>query len=174
MKLNKNLVLIGMMGSGKSSIGKILSKKLEFEFIDTDNKIEEVEKKTISEIFKKKGEKYFRNIEEVISLRFLKLNNKVIALGGGGYINPNIRNYTLKKCISIWLYWKNETLISRIKNSKKRPLAVKLNNLELQKLIIKRSILYNSSHYKISCDKLDKNQIVEKIINLYENSQDTN
>ena len=62
MKLNKNLVLIGMMGSGKSSIGKILSKKLEFEFIDTDNKIEQIEKKTISEIFKKKGEKYFRNI----------------------------------------------------------------------------------------------------------------
>jgi len=174
MKLNKNLVLIGMMGSGKSSIGKILSKKLEFEFIDTDNKIEEIEKKTISDIFKKKGEKYFRNIEEVISLRFLKLNNKVIALGGGGYINPNIRKFTLKKCISIWLDWKHETIISRIKNSKKRPLAFKLNNLELQKLIIKRSMLYNLSHYKISCDKLDKKQIVQKIINLYENSQNTN
>ena len=91
MKLNKNLVLIGMMGSGKSSIGKILSKKLEFEFIDTDNKIEEIEKKTISEIFKKKGEKYFRNIEESISINYLKLENKVISLGGGGYINPNIR-----------------------------------------------------------------------------------
>ena len=174
MKLNKNLVLVGMMGSGKSSIGKILSKKLEFEFIDTDNKIEEIEKKTISEIFKKKGEKYFRNIEEVISLKFLKLNNKVISLGGGGYINPNIRKFTLKKCVSIWLDWKHETIINRIKSSKKRPLAVKLNNLELQKLIIKRSVLYNLSHYKINCDKLDKKQIVEKIINLYENSQNTN
>ena len=174
MKLNKNLVLIGMMGSGKSSIGKILSKKLEFQFIDIDNKIEEVEKKTISEIFKKKGEKYFRNIEEVVSLRFLKLNNKVIALGGGGYINPNIRKFTLKKCISIWLDWKHETVINRIKNSKKRPLAVKLNNLELQKLIIKRSIFYNLSHYKINCDKLDKKQIVEKIVKFYENSQNTN
>ena len=170
MKLNKNLVLIGMMGSGKSSIGKILSKKLEFEFIDTDNKIEEIEKKTISEIFKKNGEKYFRNIEEVISLKSLQLNNKVIALGGGGYINPIIRKYTLKNCISVWLDWKNETLINRIKNSKKRPLAMKLDNLELQKLIIKRSIMYNLSDYKINCDKLDKKQIVEKIIKLYENS----
>ena len=101
MKLNKNLVLVGMMGSGKSSIGKILSKRLEFEFIDTDNKIEEMEKKTISEIFKKNGEKYFRNIEEVISLKSLQLNNKVIALGGGGYINSTIRKYTLK---NVFLY----------------------------------------------------------------------
>ena len=170
MKLKKNLVLVGMMGSGKSSIGKILSKKLEFEFIDTDNKIEEIEKKTISEIFNNNGEKYFRNIEEVVSLKSLQLNNKVIALGGGGYINPIIRKYTLKKCISVWLDWKNETLINRIKNSKKRPLAMKLNNLELQKLIIKRSMMYNLSDYKINCDKLDKIQIVEKIIKLYENS----
>ena len=170
MKLNKNIVLIGMMGSGKSSIGKILSKKLDFEFIDTDNKIEKIEKKTISEIFKKNGEKYFRNIEEFISLNSLKLSNKVIALGGGGYINPNIRKYTLKNCISVWLDWKNETLISRIKNSKKRPLAMKMNKFELQKLIIKRSTIYNLSDYKINCDKLEKKQIVEKIIKLYENS----
>jgi len=173
MKLNKNLVLVGMMGSGKSSIGKILSKKLEFEFIDTDIKIEEFEKTTISEIFNKNGEKYFRNVEEVISLKSLKLNNKVIALGGGGYINPTIRKYTQKKCISVWLDWKNETLINRIKNSKKRPLVIKLNNLELLKLITKRSTMYNLSDYKINCDKLDKKQIVEKIIKLYENSQNT-
>ena len=170
MKLKKNLVLVGMMGSGKSSIGKILSKKLEFEFIDTDNKIEEIEKKTISEIFKINGEKYFRNIEEDISLKSLKLNNRVIALGGGGYINSNIRKYIIKKCISVWLDWKNETLINRIKNSKKRPLAIKLDNLKLKSLIIKRSVMYNLSDYRINCDKLNKKEIVEKIINLYENS----
>ena len=170
MKLNKNLVLVGMMGSGKSSIGNILSKKLQFEFIDTDNKIEEIEKKTISEIFKLNGEKYFRNIEEIISLKSLKINNRVISLGGGGFANPSIRKYTLKKCISVWLNWKHETLINRIKNSKKRPLAMKLSNLELQNLIIKRSAMYNLSDYKINCDKLNMKQIVEKIINFYENS----
>ena len=169
MKLYKNLVLVGMMGSGKSSIGKLLSKKLEFEFIDTDNKIEEIEKKSISEIFKLNGEKYFRNIEEVISINSLKLNNKVVALGGGGYINPSIRKFTLKKCITVWLDWKNETLINRIKNSKNRPLAMKLSNSELKKLIIKRSTVYNLSDYKINCDKLDKQQIVKKIVKIYEN-----
>ena len=170
MNLNKNIVLVGMMGSGKSSIGKILSKKLEFEFIDTDNKIEEIEKKTISEIFKINGEKYFRSIEEVISLKSLKLNDKIIALGGGGYINPAIRKYTQKKSISVWLSWANKKLIDRIKNSKKRPLAIELSETDLHKLIVKRSTIYNLSDYKINCDKLDKKEIVEKIIDLYENS----
>ena len=170
MKLYKNLVLVGMMGSGKSLIGKILSRKLDFDFIDTDSQIEEKEKKTIPEIFKNSGEKYFRDIEELISIKSLKLNNKVIALGGGGYINPAIRKYALQNCISFWLNWKNEILINRIKNSKKRPLAMKLNNLELNRLIIKRSTTYNLSDYKINCDKLSKKEIIKKIIELYEKS----
>ena len=174
MKLYKNLVLVGMMGSGKSLIGKILSRKLNFDFIDTDSQIEEKEKKTIPEIFKISGEKYFRDVEELISLKSLKLNNKVIALGGGGYINPAIRKCTLQNCISFWLNWKNETLINRIKNSKKRPLAMKLNNLELNKLIGKRSTTYNLSDYKINCDKLSKKEIVKKIIELYESSTNKN
>ena len=174
MKLYKNLVLVGMMGSGKSLIGKILSRKLNFDFIDTDSQIEEKEKKTIPEIFKISGEKYFRDVEELISLKSLKLNNKVIALGGGGYINPAIRKCALQNCISFWLNWKNETLIDRIKNSKKRPLAMKLNNLELNKLIGKRSTTYNLSDYKINCDKLSKKEIVQKIIELYESSTNKN
>ena len=158
------------MGVGKTTIGKIVAKKQDLEFIDTDLNVEKNCSMKIPEIFKKKGEKYFRNIEEVISLKYLRLNNKVIALGGGGYINPTIRRFVQSKCISIWLNWKNETIINRIKNSKKRPLAMKLSNLELQDLIIKRSTVYNLSDYKINCDKLDKNQIVEKIINFYEKS----
>jgi Shikimate kinase len=75
MKSNKNIVLIGMMGSGKSSIGKILSKKLNLTFIDIDQKIEETEDSKISEIFTKYGEKYFRKIEEKISLKFLSSEN---------------------------------------------------------------------------------------------------
>ena len=170
MKSKKNIVLIGMMGWGKSLIGKLLSEKLNFEFIDIDNKIEEKEDKTISDIFKKNGEKYFRRIEEDLSINYLTLENKIISLGGGGYINPIIRKQCVKNSISIWLDWKDETLIERIKNSKKRPLAMKLNTSEIKKLIVDRSKIYNLSGYKINCDKLNKNKIVKKIIKLYENS----
>ena len=169
MKSNKNIVLIGMMGSGKSLIGKILSKKLNLNFVDIDKKIEEIEKITISDIFKNKGEKYFREIEKNISIDYLKLENKIISLGGGGYINQSIRKQCFKNCTTIWLNWKNEILIKRIINSKKRPLAMKLNSFEINELILKRSKIYKLSDYKINCDKLDKGQIVKKIIKIYEN-----
>ena len=169
MKSKKNIVLIGMMGSGKSSIGKILSKKLNLDFIDIDKKIEESENRTISDIFEKRGESYFRKIEENISINYLKLENKIISLGGGGYINLLIRKQCSKNCSTFWLNWKNETIMKRINNSKKRPLAMKLNSFEMKKLIINRAKIYNLSDYKINCDKLDKNQILKKIIKLYEN-----
>ena len=169
MKSKKNIVLIGMMGSGKSLIGKILSKKLNLNFVDIDQKIEEIEKITISDIFKNKGEKYFREIEKNISIDCLKLENKIISLGGGGYINQSIRKQCFKNCTTFWLNWKNEILIKRIINSKKRPLAMKLNSFEINELILKRSKIYKLSDYKINCDKLDKDQIVKKIIKLYEN-----
>ena len=168
MKSKKNIVLIGMMGSGKSSIGKLISKKLDLEFIDIDKKIEESENCTISEIFKKKGENHFREIEKNISIKYLKLENKIISLGGGGYINETIRKQCTKNCSTIWLNWKNETLMKRINNSKKRPLAMKLNYFQMKKLIVKRAKIYNLSDYKINCDKLDKNRITKKIIKIYE------
>ena len=118
MKSKKNIVLIGMMGSGKSSIGKLLSKQLNLDFIDIDNKIEKSENCTISDIFIKKGENYFREIEKKISINCLELENKIISLGGGGFINESIRKQCFKNCSTIWLNWKNETLMRRINNSK--------------------------------------------------------
>tara|TARA_B100000963_G_scaffold108909_1_gene94748 strand:+ start:210 stop:722 length:513 start_codon:yes stop_codon:yes gene_type:complete len=170
MKSKKNIVLVGMMGAGKSSIGKLLAKKIGLEFIDIDKLIEEKEDKNIVDIFKLKGEKYFREIEEKISIEKLKNNNQVIALGGGAYLNRNIRKQTLSKSITFWLNWNSSTLIKRIKNNKKRPLVINLKINEIKKLIDERSKIYISSDYKINCDKFDKLEIVEKINNLYESS----
>ena len=87
MKLNKNLILIGMMASGKSTIGRLLAKKLNLKFFDTDFIIEKKVKMRIFEIFQKKGEPYFRNLEKKIILNLLNKNNCVISLGGGAFIN---------------------------------------------------------------------------------------
>ena len=157
-----------MMGSGKSSIGKILSKKLELTFVDIDQKIEELEGLKVSEIFKKNGEKYFRKIEEKISLKFLRLENSIISLGGGGFINASIRKMCEKNCISFWLDWKNETIINRIYKSKKRPLAVNLTKGQINNLIKERSKFYSLSNHRINCDKLDKAEILNKILDIYE------
>ena len=169
MKSNKNIVLIGMMGSGKSSIGKILSKQLKLSFVDIDQKIEEFEGLKVSEIFKKKGEKYFRKIEEKISLKFLSLENSIISLGGGGFINASIRKICEKNCISFWLDWKNETIINRIYKSKKRPLAMRLTKGQINNIIKERSKFYILSDHKINCDKLDKVEIINKILDIHEN-----
>jgi shikimate kinase len=171
MKSNKNLVLLGMMGSGKSTIGKLIAKKLNLDFIDIDYLIEEQTGITILELFKKKGEVYFRILEEKISIKALKSKNSVISLGGGGFINEKIRKEVLMNNISIWLNLDSRDLIKRIKNSKKRPLAFNLNDSELLDLINKRSKIYSKALFKINCKMLDKKKILKKISDLYKNDQ---
>ena len=168
MQSKKNLVLIGMMGAGKSTIGRFLSKKLDLEFLDVDKKIEKEEGNKIYEIFQKNGENYFRKLEEKISLNLLDLNNKIISLGGGGFLNNRIREEVLSKSLSFWLNWHSSTLIKRISKSKKRPLVSNLNENKIKKLILDRSKIYYLANYKINCEKLTKNEIVNKIKYIYE------
>ena len=85
-----NITLCGMMGSGKSTLGKILAKKIGYNFVDTDKLIEEKEKKSINKIFEEDGENYFRQQEEKITLDILKNSNTVVSLGGGAIINKRI------------------------------------------------------------------------------------
>jgi len=91
MKSKENLIFLGMMGSGKSSIGLLVAKKLKLEFVDIDKEIENEIGLSISKIFELKGENYFRKFEEKITLKKLKLKSKVISLGGGAFINNIIR-----------------------------------------------------------------------------------
>mgnify|MGYP006081873255 CR=1 FL=1 len=168
MNLNKNLVFLGMMGSGKSSIGSLVSKKLNLPFIDIDGLIEKNTGMTISEIFDKKGENYFRSLEEKITLKSLKKNKNVISLGGGGFINTKIRKEIIANHFSFWLNWGETILTNRIKNSKKRPLAFKSTEQEIRVIIKNRSKIYANAQFKINCNKLTKTEIVKKIINLYE------
>ena len=142
MKSKKNLVFIGMMGSGKSSIGSIVSKKLNLNFFDIDQLIENDQKMKISKIFEIKGENFFRDIEKKITLNILKSKKGVVALGGGGFINRVIKNEVLENHLSFWLNWNIDTLVNRIKNSKKRPLAVNSSKNELIEIIKKLSLIH--------------------------------
>ena len=170
MNLKKNLVFLGMMGSGKSSIGCLVSKSLNLKFLDIDNLVEYDEGMEISNIFKKKGEDYFRSLEEKITLKALKTNNNVISLGGGGFINKKIREEILSNHLSFWLNWDEITLLKRIKNSKKRPLAFNSTEQEIKQLIKSRSKIYSKAKFKINCNKLTKTEIVEKVIKIYESN----
>ena len=168
MKSKENLIFLGMMGSGKSSVGLLVAKKLKYNFIDIDNEIEINLKKSIRKIFKEEGEGHFREIEEKITLKKLKMNNTVISLGGGAFINKNIRKEILKNHLSFWLNWDDKILLNRIKNSRKRPLAINATDAELINLIKKRSNIYSKALYEIKCDNLTKSEIVNKIVKIYE------
>ena len=168
MKSKENLVFLGMMGSGKSSIGSLVAKKLRLDFIDIDKEIEKELGLSVSKIFEIKGEDYFRRFEENITLKLLKINSTVVSLGGGAFVNKVIRKEVLKNHISFWLNWNNEILLNRIKNSKKRPLAFNSTENELIDLIKKRSNIYSKALYEIKCDNLSKNEITKNILKIYE------
>ena len=168
MKSKKNLVFLGMMGSGKSSIGSLIAKKLQLNFIDIDNVIENELGLSVKKIFETKGENYFRKFEEKTTLKKLKSSSTVISLGGGAFSNKEIRKEVIKNHISFWLNWSNNILLNRIKNSKKRPLAFNSSENEIIDLIKKRSNIYSKALYKIECDNLTKKEIVKKILKIYE------
>ena len=167
--MRKNLVLLGMMGVGKTTVGKIVARKQGLEFIDTDINIEKKCSMRISEIFKKKGENFFRIEEEQEVLKSLKKNNCVIALGGGAFIKKTTRDIILRDSVSIWLDINLKTLNKRIKWNKKRPLLDKKNNqIKINKLYSKRKNIYKLANHRIVCDNLGKEDVANKIIIFYD------
>ena len=167
--MKKNLVLLGMMAVGKTTLGKIVAKKQELKFIDIDASIEKKNSMTIKEIFKKKGEKFFRMEEENEILKSLEKNNCVIALGGGAFMNKTVRENILKNAISIWLNVDITTLNKRVQWNQKRPLLKKENSQKkITELYAERKDIYKLANHKIACDNLTKEDIAEKIIALYE------
>ena len=157
------------MGVGKTTIGKRLAKKLNYNFVDIDKIIEKQEGESISVIFRSKGEDYFRKIEKILTIRELKKNNSVISLGGGAFLNSSIRQYSKKHSISFWLDVPFETLLKRLK---KRPLIGKeKSNDIIKKIYFKRKKFYNRADYRIKCKTLKLKQIIEKILNFYEKSR---
>ena len=169
--MGKNLILTGMMGVGKSTVGKILAKKLNYKFVDVDKLIENKEGSSINLIFETKSENYFRKIENDITLIELKKNNSVISLGGGAFLNNEVRRNAKKLSTSFWLDVPIDKLIKRLKKNRKRPLLLKKNtNEEVKKIYFDRKKIYNEADYRIKCDSLKSEEIANKILSLYEKS----
>ena len=167
--MKKNLVLTGMMGVGKSTIGKNLAKQLSLRFIDIDKIIEKKDGLSINRIFKTKNEAYFRKLENDISLQELQKNGSVISLGGGAFLNKSIRNCVKKTAISFWLDLNIEELVKRLNRSKKRPLLFNKNIREtVSKIYMERKKTYNEADFRIKCNFLNQEIIVKKIIEIYE------
>ncbi|MFL2876132.1 MAG: shikimate kinase [Candidatus Pelagibacter sp.] len=169
--MGKNLTLTGMMGVGKSTIGKNLAKKLKYNFIDVDKIIEDKEGISINLIFKNKSETYFRKIESEITLKELKKENSVISLGGGAFLNKSIRKNAKKFSVSFWLDVPLEQLVKRLKKGRQRPLLYKKNITEtIKKIYFDRKKIYNEADYRIKCNSLKSFEITKKILDLYETS----
>ena len=168
MKIKKNLVLLGMMGVGKTGIGKYVARRLKINFFDIDKLIEKKNEMKITEIFKTKGEIYFRKEEEFVTIKYLNKKGSIISLGGGGFINDKIRKKVLSECISVWLNVNLETIYKRLEKSNKRPLVYKDNQNNIEKIFIERKKIYSLAAHEINCDNLSINQISNKIIKLYE------
>ena len=160
-----------MMGVGKSTIGKILAKKLNYNFVDVDKIIELKEGSSINSIFKNKSETYFRKVENDITLTELKKSNSVISLGGGAFLNNAIRKNTKKTSISFWLDVPIEELIKRLKKNKQRPLLFNKNiNNAVKKISFDRKKIYNEADFRIKCFSQNSEEIANKILTLYEKS----
>ena len=161
-----NIALIGMMGSGKSTVAKILANRLkDFSFVDTDEKIVTSQKMSINEIFEKYGEKAFRAIETLQLREVLKKDNQIIATGGGIVISEENLSELLNNSILIYLKADAGELYNRVKNDNERPL---LNDCNIKEKIInllsQRENKYNKAHFTIDTTNKTPDIIVKEIL----------
>ena len=163
-KVVKNLCLLGLMGSGKSIIGKDLSRVYKYKFIDTDNEIEKYLGMNIETIFSKYGENYFRKIEERICLEVLDYNNCIISFGGGSILNAILRKKIKTESLSIYLKVDQNILVKRLSKSAKRPLLKNTDTeVVIKQLYEKRKNYYNKADLIIE-NNGQKKMVLENIL----------
>lgn len=159
----ENIVLIGFMGTGKTSVGKRLAKSLGWDFLDTDLAIEEICGVSVSEIFRKHGETRFRSEETVLVKRLLGRKNMVISTGGGTPLNPENWKIFSQIGIIIALYAPIDVILDRIGSKNDRPL-LKTGSDEAERLLSIRQPIYNQADLIIDTTELDIDEVVSEIL----------
>lgn len=161
----KTIVLTGMSGSGKSTVGKFLSEKLKINYADIDEQIIRNEKKSINEIFAQNGEKYFRELEKNTVIDVFQPENMVVSLGGGAFENKDTRNFLLKNSVVIYLKTSANAMYQRLKISTDRPLLNNNMSVEhIESLLNLRKINYELAHFSVSTDNRNIEEIGSEII----------
>ena len=166
LEIEKTIVLVGLMGAGKTSIGKRLAKNLNLEFRDSDREIEEKVGCSVAEIFESFGEAYFRQMErETISHLLLDYPPHVLATGGGAFMDEQTRNLIKEHGLSVWLRAALDVLVDRVSRNDARPLLAQGNQKEiLERLIGVRYPIYAEADLVVDSDSGPHYKVVEQII----------
>ncbi|WP_181701238.1 shikimate kinase [Chthonobacter albigriseus] len=166
---DRSIVLVGMMGAGKTSVGKRLAARLSLPFVDADHAIEEAANKTIPEIFAEHGEAYFRDGERRVIARLLKERRQVIATGGGAFMNPETRAAIAERGVSIWLKADVEVLFDRVRRRSNRPLLhTEDPEGTLRRLVEARYPIYAAADITVMSRDVPHEHVVEDVISTLE------
>ncbi|OHV82071.1 shikimate kinase [Rhizobium sp. LCM 4573] len=161
----RNLVFVGLMGAGKSVIGRLVAQALSIPFIDTDAEIERVSRMTISELFAAYGEQEFRALETRVIGRLLKGGPRVVSTGGGAFINENTRRQIKLGGVSIWLKADLDILWDRVSRRDHRPLLKTDNPKQtLENLMIQRYPIYAQADLTVESEDVRKDVMVKNVL----------
>ena len=161
----RSLVLIGLMGAGKTTVGRRLAQRLDLPFADADQEIEKAAGKTIPEIFEDHGEEHFRDGERRVIARLLESGQQVIATGGGAYMNEDTRQNISDNAISIWLRADFDLLMKRVRRRSHRPLLQTADpEAVMRKLIDERYPVYAQADLAVDSRDVPHNAIVKDVI----------
>ena len=162
---DRSIVLVGLMGAGKSTLGRRLAHRQGLAFADSDEEIEKAAGRSISEIFQQFGEKEFRDGERRVIARLVEGAPKVLATGGGAFMNESTRTLILAKCIAIWLDADIETLAERVARRDTRPLVSGKDPVQvLRALAEKRNPVYAEAHIRVKSETMPHERAVEQIV----------
>jgi shikimate kinase len=168
-RLDRPISLVGMMGAGKTRLGRMLSQSLNFPFVDSDEEIEQATTLSINEIFEQFGEPYFRDGEKRVMRRLIDGQPKIIATGGGAMMNPETEDALLNETICIWVYADLEVMAQRAVRGEKRPLLKQGNALEIFKnLSALRNDTYARAHIAVeSNDEADTSTLDQALMGIH-------
>jgi shikimate kinase len=158
------IVLVGFMATGKSRVGRLLAKRLNLPFVDTDSRIEEHYRRSVTGIFGQLGEAEFRRAEREIISRLLSEETQVISVGGGAFIDDETRRTLNGQAVTVWLDVPFNLMLARLSRSESRPLAANRSEREIRALWDQRRTYYAQAHLRIATGKRDPERVVDAII----------